>query len=366
MSGKNYGVWLALLILLVGCSTDNSEKNAGESTAAQEENVSDANEEDTNNGEVEEESTASTSLDVLDLTGKLYYLALVGDRQQLLSLDLTSGEEEVVFAVPEFGWLSGAAVSPDGEQIVLSYSAPPEEGQVQFGFTDLYLMPADGSKEPTALIRKEDPSEAFFNVSWPIDDTIYYAHVAPNVDESGVVLYRSQIERIDISSGERELVDEGAAWPRMADDRSALAFVNDELELIVSAIDGSDPEIILDSNRFTAIDAPLISPGNDKVCFSAVNPQPESTGLIWDRLLGVNKAEAHGVPSDWWCLSLDGSEDLVRLTNLNALGLYGDFSEDGSYLAFISSDGVYIMRSDGSDLQSIRDINAFGTLEWVP
>lgn len=298
--------------------------------------------------------------------GKLYYLALVGEQQQLLTLDLASGEEEIVFAVPELGWLSGAAVSPDGQQIVLAYSAPPTAGQVQFGFTDLYLMPADGSEAPTPLILKEDPSEAFFNVSWPLADTIYYAHVFPGADETGLVTYSSQIERISTDGTNREVLGLGGAWPRLAEDGTTLAYINDQLELIIAEADGTKAEVILESDAFEAIDAPLFVPKTEQICFSAVNPLPPSALTIWDRLAGVSVVMAHSVPSDWWCMSLDSSGEMSRLTNLNAIGLYGDFNEDGTHMAFITTDGLYIMRTDGSSLEKIKDASPFGTLDWVP
>lgn len=366
MNGKRLILSLILGILLVACSNDDSEQNTGPVQPDVGVPNSGSDRSESADNKADDDPEALSNLIELGLTGQLYYLALVGEQQQLLRLDLAGGEEEVVFAVPEMGWLSGAAVSPDGEQLVLSYSAPPQEGRVQFGFTDLYLMPSDGSEDPKPLIQKEDLSEAFFNVSWPLEDTIYYAHVIPSADETGVVTYGSQIERISVKSKSRELVAGEAAWPRLAHDGSALAFVTADLELLFLKADDPDPEIILDSERFAAIDAPLISPENDIVCFSAVDPQPESVKSIWDRLTGVAKAEAHGVPSDWWCLYLDGRDELVQLTNLNAIGLYGDFSSDGSFLAFISSDGVYVMRSDGTDLQKIKEVNAFGTIDWVP
>jgi hypothetical protein len=366
IKGKNLGILLTLMLLLVACTIEVTEQDSGESPATSQEKDAKPDQQDSDGSDGEGESGSTSIWSDLNLTGQLYYLALVGEEQQLLSLDLKSGDETVIFSAPELGWLNGAAVSPDGEQIVLAYSAPPEQGQVQFGFTDLHLMPSDGSTGPEPLIIKEDPSEAFFNVSWPQENTIYYAHVVPSANESGVVTYGSQIERLDVSRGESEILTGGAAWPRLGYDNLSLALVNNDQELIISKADGSDPEVLLDADRFSAIDAPLFSQDGDVICFSAVPPLPESARSIWDQLMGVKSAEAHGVPSDWWCLSLDGSEDMVQLTDLGAIGLYGDFSEDGNHIAFIASDGVYVMQPDGSDLRKIKEVNAFGTLDWVP
>ena len=62
----------------------------------------------------------------------------------------------------------------------------------------------------------------------------------------------------------------------------------------------------------------------------------------------------------------DGSGEPQRLTNLNAIGLYGDFDEGGQHLAFISAAGVHVMGPDGSNLTQLRDIATTGTIDWVP
>ncbi len=303
----------------------------------------------------------------LDLNGRLYYLGLADQQQQTLrQLDLESGEEKTIFISPENGWLGEIAVSPDGSQILLAYSPPPESGQVQMGFTDLFLLPADGSGEPTLLLQRADPSEAYFNVSWPVADTIYYAHFALLVDDAGVITYDSQVERLNLLDGQTEILATGAAWPRVSNDGTMLAYVTEENAFILAGSDGSNPRQLLDSKAFPAVDAPLFSPDNRLICFSAVEPVTASRPSFWDWLWGVKVAQAHSVPSDWWCMPVDGSEEPVRLTNLGAIGLYGDFDLDGHHIAFITSNAVQVMNADGSDLVQLREIPTIGTLDWVP
>lgn len=301
-----------------------------------------------------------------DLSGALYYIGFVSQRQDLLRLDLETGEQTTLFDPPEDAWLSELAVSPDGSQILLAYGPPPGEGEIQFGFTDLFLMPADGSNEPTPLLQREDPSESYFNVSWPVDDIIYYAHFAPSVDDLGAITYSSQVERHHLASGQTEILAPGAAWPRLSRDGTMLAFVTEENDFLLADADGSNPRPILDPERFSAVDAPLFSPDNRLICFSAVTPTTASRPSFWERLVGVEVAQAHSVPSDWWCMPVDGSGEPQRLTNLNAIGLYGDFDGSGQHLAFISAAGVYVMGSDGSDLTQLREIPTTGTIDWVP
>jgi Tol biopolymer transport system component len=297
--------------------------------------------------------------------GLLYFVGIVQEGPKLLTLNVATGEETVLFEPPENAWLSEVAVSPDGSQLVLAYAPPPPEGGVQFGFTDLYLMPADGSQEPMPLLLRSDLSEAYFNVTWPAEEYIYFSHVAPTTDDLGSVVYSSQIERLRYPERETELLVPAASWPRLSYDGAKLAYVNNELELIVAEPDGSNPKIALSPDVFEAVDAPLFSRDGDYLYFSAVGTPTESLSSLWDQLLGVKVASAHGVPSDWWRIAADDGEP-ERLTDIEAIGLYGDFGLDGRHLAFISSDGVYMMRPDGGDVQQLDDVVAIGTIDWVP
>jgi hypothetical protein len=111
---------------------------------------------------------------------------------------------------------------------------------------------------------------------------------------------------------------------------------------------------------------PLLSREGDAICLSAVPPQQETTDSIWDRVLEIKAPEPHNVSSDWWCLTFDGSEDPVQVTDLGAISPHGDFGVDGNHLAFIATDGEYVMKTNGNDLRKIKEVNAFGTLDWVP
>jgi hypothetical protein len=305
--------------------------------------------------------------------GLLYFVGIDQEKQKLLTLDVSTGEEKVLFEPPENAWLSEVGVSPDGSQLVLAYAPPPPEGEVQFGFTELYLMPADGSQEPMPLLLRSDLSEAYFNVSWPVEEFIYFSHVAPTTDDLGTVIYSSQVERLHYPEGKAELLVPAASWPRLSYDGTKLAYVNNELELIVAEPDGSTPQIALNPDVFEAVDAPLFSRDGDYLYFSAVGTPGGATtatpanllASLWDGLLGLRVASAHGVPSDWWRMPAGGGGP-ERLTDLEAIGLYGDFSLDGGDLAFISSDGVFLMRPDGSDVRQVRETVAIGTIDWVP
>ncbi|MFZ0547464.1 MAG: hypothetical protein WAM60_18605 [Candidatus Promineifilaceae bacterium] len=303
----------------------------------------------------------------MGLTGSFYYNAFINEQQNLLRLDLETGEQVTLYDPPENAWLADVAVSPNGRQIAMAYGPPPDEGQVQFGFTDLYTMPADGSAEPVPLLTRKETSETFYNVSWPLDDYLYYAHFVPTTDDLGSVVYYSQVERFHIPSGESEVLVERAAWPRLSEDGTKMAYVTDNNDFVVSNADGSNPLVIdLSTNRFPAVDAPLFSPDGNTLYFSAIEPEVQPLLSFWDRLMGVKVASAHSVPSDWWRISADGSGEPEQLTNIFEIGMYGDFGPDGNYIGFITASGVQVMNPDGTGVVRLKNIPTTGTMNWVP
>lgn len=301
----------------------------------------------------------------LGLSGELVFIAFNNEqRQNIHKLDLETGELQTLFESPEGTLVTDVAVSPDGSQIVFAYAPPVPEGEIQFGFTDLYIMPTDGSAEPEVLVARSDDTETFFNLSWPLDDYIYYAHFVPTIGSLGERIFASRIERLNMADGTAEPLVENASWPRLSRDGTRMAYVLDQTQdMIIADPDGSNPEVIIEGGEFPAVDAPLFSLDHEWFFFSAI--EPEQNSLSWlDRLMGVRPAYAHNVPSDWWRMNMNTGE-MERLTNLYEIGMYGDVSEDGRRVAFITSSGLQVMNLDGSGVFRLLSIPATGTLNWI-
>jgi Tol biopolymer transport system component len=119
------------------------------------------------------------------------------------------------------------------------------------------------------------------------------------------------------------------------------------------------------AGAFTAVDAPTFSPGGKTIVFSAVGePQLPSLSSL-DQLMGVQIAEAHNVPSDWWRVSVDGGKP-ERLTQVNGIGMYADFAPDGEHVAFSSITGLFVMRPDGSHLIQLNNDALGASVSWTP
>jgi Tol biopolymer transport system component len=302
-----------------------------------------------------------------NLTGKLIFIQWQNGKQNLTTLDLATNELSVLFAVPDKGWLSQADVSPDGNQVVLAYAPPPTEG-ARFGYSSLYLVLADGVTEPRPLLTQSNPAELFFNPVWSPDSRyIYYSHAVP--DEENLLSYVTTLERFDYITGEVNVIVENAIWPRLSPDGNRLAYVTFdpvtlENTLQVTDDDGANVVTVLPADAFPAVDAPLFAPDSQTLYFSALPPTPVTVSWV-ERLMGVKVAAAHDAPSDWWRISLAGGTP-ERLTTLDDMGLYGDFSPDGRYLAFVSDTGLYLMNPDGSGLLRLIETSAANALSWIP
>ena len=99
----------------------------------------------------------------LNLSGKLVYInGAAEDNSYILSvriLDLVKGSLTTIFKSPKnrYSWIYYVSVSPDGKQLVMSYSPPYQDNPDIY--QALYIMPLDGSSPPQLLFQppaKED------------------------------------------------------------------------------------------------------------------------------------------------------------------------------------------------------------------
>lgn len=300
------------------------------------------------------------------LTGRIIY---AGSNLGVWELDPATGVQRPLFqpADPANAWVTSATVSPDGRIIVMAYAPPPPEGQIQFGYTDLYEL-VDGAA-PRPLLQRVDPHESYFTPTWsPDGQYLYYAHAQPLGDGTAGVTYN--IERRAYPDGAPERVVANAFWPRLSPDGSRLVYVSIEPEtfangLMIAQADGSAAQLLIAPGTFAALDAPLITPTGTHIVFSAAGaPRGERGQAPLGWLLSAQTAEAHNLASDWWEIPVEGGQP-KPLTQLGLVSLYGDFSPDGRLLAFISLTGLYLMQPDGSQVELLNAGGTYGTLAWV-
>lgn len=315
----------------------------------------------------------------LNLTGRLVHNLGAVDAAnnyivQIRVLDLVTGHLAVVYTAPIDASIYYISVSPDGRQVVMSYSPPPQENpDVVQG---IYLMPLDGSEAPRLLFTPPTREDQYTQAEWSPDGKyIYYTHVnhqIPNDPNRAYPLY--DVFRMAYPGGEVESIATAAHWPRLSSDSARLAYVSldplsGEHKLMSAEADGGNAQEVVLSGPYIPedIDAPTFSPDGSTILFSGSVPGESYQPNWFEKLVGVQVAKANGEPSDWWSVPVGGGE-ITQLTNIRHLGLYASFSPDNRYVASYSKDNIFVMKPDGSEFTVlISELHgSTGTLSWIP
>ena len=306
----------------------------------------------------------------LKLTGTLVYNAADNTtaKVSVQSLDLATGNVVTIFQVPQRGWVDAVAVSPDDKTLLLSYSPPTEAPYGGQG--SIYSMPLDGSKPPQLLVIPGDNQDLFFQPAWSPDGKyLYFAHI----NYQSMTIY--EIMRMAYPDGKPQKLIDHAYWPRISEDSTLLVYVGIERQtgknqLMIAKLDGTDAhQVPLHGLPVpSVIDTPMFSPDNQTILFSSPVGIKALAPNWFDRLSGVQIALADGsLPSDWWSIPVTGGTP-KQLTNVQSLALYGVFSPDHKHIASYSTDGIFVMRPDGSELTVVvPDVGGIpGAVSWIP
>ncbi len=314
-------------------------------------------------------STLPVTWNELGLSGKLIYIAgfLQGNQisTDVRSLDLTNGNLSTLFQIPSEDWLESAVVSSDSKQFVLSVGLPVNSS----GQTDLFTTPVDVSAPPRLLFNPATSQDQYYQPEWSPDGK--YVYFTDYKYQSG----DQEVMRMAYPNGKLEELADHSYWPRLSADGSHLVYVMSDPttlinQLFVAKADGTDAHQVMltGSNIPQIIDTPMFSPDGQTIIFSAPDPLQSSAPDWFEKLTGVTVAKADGnIPSDWWSVPATGGAP-QQLTHTQSLSLFGCFSPDGKFIASLSTDGIFVMKPDGSDLTQLvsSDANIAGTVNWIP
>jgi len=302
------------------------------------------------------------------LTGHLLLIQYHETGDTLIELDLQSGTMSPLFQAANGSKLLAASLSPDGKMLVLGY-ATPTPGQVQLGNTDLYLLPLGSTDPPTLLAKRYTDDESYFGPVWePDGKTIICAYFYKILINNNAA-YRYRVEAIDLTHKALPLIDD-AYWPAISPDGSKIAYVYSDPklqsdDLYISDANGQNATVLTTPGVTPPVDAHFFSKDNQTIYFSMVNPQTQPSSDWWDTLFGVRVVSAHNVPSDWYKVPAGGGK-IERVTNVSDTGMSGSISPDGGHFAFISLNGLFAVKTDGSDLIHLTDAAFEGSIQWLP
>lgn len=282
--------------------------------------------------------------------------------------------------VDEKSYVEYPAVSPDGRQIAyIVVTEPAPTATLPLPTSALYLMDADGANQ-RPLWR---PAQGQLSMpSWSPDGAAIYLAangVKPSKSGSGE-MEQIQVVRLDLGSAAQQELAVGAIDPNLARDGSALTFLKFGTDIWMSVQvarpDGSGVRTVISGKGFEGFYAPRFTPDGRRIVVAAIGgPETDEHGLPrapaarspLERLLGLldpPAAEAHGQPWDLWEVHVDGS-GLRRLTWLYEDLPMAAFSPDGTTMAVMAANGLYLMDADGANQRRISRAGDHGGLDWA-
>jgi Tol biopolymer transport system component len=295
-------------------------------------------------------------------------LAIV--RDQRLLVRAPNGEEKALLRTPANTFPSFPVWSPDGTHIAYVQTGlfTGQAGSDWGG--DIFIVEAGGGT-PRLVWKHDQAGAQVQGLAWLPDGRSllmgYQLTLVQDGKFQGQVL---RVERLEIDTGARTPIVQGAVYPSVSRDGTRIAYLTQDDTgaggLWVAAPDGSDARRLVEvgAGRFLGVLGPQIAPDGSAIAFAAVSsssaaPRPERGGVLGRlRRLLAPPAEAHGFPMDVWKVGVtDGA--LTRLTDFGEDEPYPAWTPDGRMLYVIATGGLYTLRSDGADLTRIG-AGAFG------
>lgn len=289
---------------------------------------------------------------------------------QIISVDIETGEETVIFSAPDLSIIQDMVATSDGETIYFSYTPPPSINTGFFDRAALYKISV-GESEPQLLIGGSLPDEFYTNPTLSLDDRYLFYHRLGQDYTSTTPSFQFGIERLDLQTGESRLVIPNAIWPRISPDGQRIVFITLDLMsqqrgLGVADIDGSNMDNLLPIGQYFDIDSPFFAADGKSVYFSIVDEGPTVSWFEW--LLGVNVAHAHtehNLPSTWWRYGIE--DGLIEEVGTEAkIVSHADRHPAYDQILYTTRSGVFALNLKTGAINQIHPGATYGTLRWIP
>jgi Tol biopolymer transport system component len=320
----------------------------------------------------------------IPLSGRLVFAP--GDSSIWLQ-DAATFEAKPLLKHSEDEYYESPSFSPDGSQIVfVAYTFDQGGGQVK----EIRRITTDGTDEGT-LFHPALPGPRMYlgDPRYSPDGASIYFSLS-TIEDDITRKQRNQVVRGSATGGVWHVVLDQGDHPSVSMDGKQLAFLRFNAERFSSSLwvansDGSSPRQLLPDDVFAGLIGQSFSPDGNWIVFAAsglpkqvlpgmslqLNPQHQNANQlekescafgIGDVCL-VQHAYADGLPWDIWLVSSDGKR-FEQVTKLGLDSPWPAFSRDGRYIAFISTNGLFVYDRQTKQVSLVDNEKAHGVMDW--
>jgi dipeptidyl aminopeptidase/acylaminoacyl peptidase len=301
-------------------------------------------------------------------------LLLVRDLQLLLR-DMTTGVEYEIKKRPTADtYYAFPRWKPDGAKIAYVIAAQVSTAGQNVG-SDVAVSNVDGSNEQIVFTH-EKAGTTVEGIDWtPDGQGLYLTIIEPEIRDGRFVGSTMRLDRLDLASGTRTPVAQGAAYPTAARDGSRIAYLtytggDRPAGMWTARPDGTDARLIVPlGSDIAGLRAPRFSPDSQTLAFGAVETadanqlasQTCGSGRRWPWQPPV--ASAHGPPVDLWRVAADGTK-LQKLDDLNEDDPSVAWSPDGSTVAAIGTCGLFLFPLNEGRAEKVAPGALLSQMDW--
>lgn len=294
------------------------------------------------------------------LTGTLVFVEERGaPNYRIAALDLATGAQRTVLAVPADAVVYQIAPGSDSDSIIVTYSAPPAaqvNPGVAYDRSGIYRLELIDGRLTRLL--GDDQAGTYYAHPQLAADALYYEIRQPG---SGA----RRIERADLGTRRASLLADGATMPIAGTAGVAYLRLNPHTQarsLWLAAPDGEHRELVAEG-AFADLDTPVFTPDGRAIYFTAPAEAPRQSWL--ERAFGARTASAHGnhaLPAAWQRLDLGDPGAPQPIAGEPTVTL--DAAFNGATLGVVGPDGFSIIER-GRNRLIVRS-RAMRSFVWLP
>jgi Tol biopolymer transport system component len=283
---------------------------------------------------------------------------------ELWSLDFTDHATRL-FMQPAAGAITHIAPAPDDSRI--AYAVEVKDQNLRVIQSDIYVADRDGASA-RVVVHEQDEGFRLGSISWPQDpNRLVYAKEHPS---RGI----ERVEEVDLVTGARSLILEGASSPFASSTTPQLAYatpVGNGWSLWSYDRELDRRAEIVRSAWFDDADNPTFSPDGSRIAFVAAGTgparEPTRQEIFFDfRLLST--ASAHNLLAtffDLWIVNSDGT-GLRRVAHLLDFQPEFAWSPGGRQIAAMGTLQLQIVDVETGNASSVPRPAGRGKVTWRP